>query len=128
MTQESDALDGHIDQAVKARWLAIGLSQTDLAEVLGLAQVQKGDNGSNGAGAGHLTQVAEALELSAGSRRPNGGARPGLHYSPAEPGNSLQALLALRLLRAFHELNDQSMREVVVQLAEQMVKRQVSRR
>ena len=27
-------IDGPIDQLVKARWLAIGLSQTDLAEVL----------------------------------------------------------------------------------------------
>lgn len=29
--------DGQIDQLVKARWLAIGLSQNDLAEVLGAA-------------------------------------------------------------------------------------------
>ena len=27
--------DGQIDQLVKAKWLAIGLSQYDLAEVLG---------------------------------------------------------------------------------------------
>ena len=27
--------DGQIDQLVKARWLALGLSQNDLAEVLG---------------------------------------------------------------------------------------------
>ena len=37
--------DGQIDQLVKARWLAIGLSQNDLAEVLGAAPKI-----SNGAG------------------------------------------------------------------------------
>ena len=31
------ASDGQIDRLVKARWLAIGLSQSDLAEVLGAA-------------------------------------------------------------------------------------------
>jgi hypothetical protein len=29
--------DGHIDRLVKAQWLAVGLSQSDLAEVLGAA-------------------------------------------------------------------------------------------
>jgi ribosome-binding protein aMBF1 (putative translation factor) len=33
-------IDGPLDQLVKARWLAIGLSQTDLAEVLGAASSQ----------------------------------------------------------------------------------------
>ena len=31
----SKSTDGQIDQLVKARWLALGLSQYDLAEVLG---------------------------------------------------------------------------------------------
>ncbi len=31
----SKSTDGQIDQLVKARWLALGLSQNDLAEVLG---------------------------------------------------------------------------------------------
>ena len=31
----SKSTDGQIDQLVKARWLALGLSQDDLAEVLG---------------------------------------------------------------------------------------------
>jgi hypothetical protein len=31
----SNSTEGPIDQLVKARWLALGLSQNDLAEVLG---------------------------------------------------------------------------------------------
>jgi hypothetical protein len=34
----------------------------------------------------------------------------------------------LRLLRAFHELTDQGTKEVLVHLAEQIVKRQTDRR
>src|SRR5947208_10947529 len=57
--------DRPIDQLVKARWLAIGLSQTDLAEVLGAAfpQTQKDDSGPDGADARRLMQVAEELDI-----------------------------------------------------------------
>jgi hypothetical protein len=43
------ATDVHVDQFVKARWLAIGLSQADLAEVLGgtFQQAAEDGNGSN---------------------------------------------------------------------------------
>jgi transcriptional regulator with XRE-family HTH domain len=129
MTQEeSNAVDGYIDQIVKARWLAMGLSQTDLAEVLGLscAQVQKDDNGPNGAG--HHLQLADALNLPVDFFRPAGETQEDPDLSSIEPFGSLQTLLALRLLRAFHELTDQAAKEVLVQLAEQIVKRQTDRR
>ena len=44
----SKSTDGQIDQLVKAKWLALGLSQSDLAEVLGASgqQAPKGANGS----------------------------------------------------------------------------------
>jgi hypothetical protein len=51
--------DGQVDQLVKARWLAIGLSQADLAEVLGLAlqkdQIDGKGSGSVDAGCGRFT-------------------------------------------------------------------------
>ena len=117
-----DATEGQIDRLVKARWLAIGLSQTDLAEVLNAAfrQTPKDGNGSNGVGTGRLMQVAQALDISVDS-----------FHGPGEPGlpsarmlGSLQALLELRLMRAFHELTDQRTKEVLVHLAEQIVRRQ----
>ncbi len=129
MTQkESNAIDGHIDQIVKARWLAIGLSQADLAEVLGLAfaAVQKEDRAPNGA-ARHL-HLVEAGDVPNGLDRQNADPTQEDPDSSSEPFNSLQTLLALRLLRAFHELTDQGAKEVLVQLAEQIVKRQIDRR
>ena len=55
-----NAADGPIDQLVKARWLAIGLSQTDLAEVLDAAfkQTQRDGSGSNDGAAARLIGFA----------------------------------------------------------------------
>ena len=120
--------DGHIDQLVKARWLAIGLSQTDLAEVLDATFQQTADgNGSNCVDTDRLMQIAEALEIPAdffcGKT-----IRTEQEASSAQCASSLQSVLALRLMRAFQDLTDLRTREVLVQLAEQIVKRQIPRR
>jgi transcriptional regulator with XRE-family HTH domain len=124
--------DGHIDQLVKARWLAIGLSQTDLAEVLDATFQQTADdsNGSNWVDTDRLTQIAEALEIPADFFRDQtiktGQGAPDL--ASAQCASSLQSVLALRLMRAFQDLTDLRTKEVLVQLAEQIVKRQLKRR
>lgn len=128
----SNATDGPIDRFVKARWLAIGISQTDLAEVLDAAfkQTQKDVNVSNEAGAGRLMQVAEALDVPVdlfnGQAIKTAEREPDL--SSDETLGSLDALLELRLLRAFHELRDQRTKRMLVHLAEQIIKRQANRR
>jgi hypothetical protein len=120
--------DGHIDQLVKARWLAIGLSQTDLAEVLDATLQQTADgNGSNCVDTDRLMQVAEALEIPADFFRGKT-IRAEQEASSAQCASSLQSVLALRLMRAFQDLTDLRTREVLVQLAEQIVKRQIHRR
>jgi transcriptional regulator with XRE-family HTH domain len=124
----SNATDGHIDQLVKAGWLAIGLSQTDLAEALGAASQQnrKDGNGPNGVDAGRLMQVAESLDIAVASV-PTGAGQEERELSLADTLNSLQSLLELRLLRAFNELQDQRTKQTLVHLAEQIVKRQANR-
>ncbi|MGZ5876066.1 MAG: hypothetical protein ACXWKP_28685 [Bradyrhizobium sp.] len=127
----SNATDGPIDRFVKARWLAIGISQTDLAEVLDAAFKQTKDgNVSNEAGAGRLMQVAEALDIPVdffnGQAVKTAEQEPDL--SSDETFGSLDALLELRLLRAFHELRDQRTKRMLVHLAEQIIKRQANRR
>jgi hypothetical protein len=112
-------MDGPIDQLVKARWQAMGLSQTDLAEVLNaaFAPAPQDHNAPNGVAAGRPMQVAEALQVCVDLFPTRGQLDP----SSAE---SLQSLLALRLMRAFYELTDQRTKEVLVHLAEQIVRRQ----
>src|ERR1700730_12399315 len=106
----NNAADGKIDQLVKARWLAIGLSQSDLAEVLDAAfrQAQRDGNGSTDACATRLKQVAEALDIPPdffhGYAGKTSQEEPDL--SCPETFGSLHSLLELRLLRAFHELRD----------------------
>jgi transcriptional regulator with XRE-family HTH domain len=127
-----NAADGQIDQLVKARWLAIGLSQTDLAEVLDAAfkQAQRDSNGSNDGSTARLMQVAAALDIPLDFfRSPAVKTRPG-EPEPSCPGTfgSLHALLELRLLRAFQELRDHRTKRMLVHLAEQIVKRQANGR
>jgi transcriptional regulator with XRE-family HTH domain len=118
--------DGQIDRLVKAKWLAIGLSQSDLAEVLSAAlkpRFAEGDR-SERAEPARLRQIADALELPAELLR-SAGERARLAAAPEH--DPLQSLLDLRLLRAFRELQDDRTKQTLIHLAEHMVKRQVNR-
>ena len=122
-----NATDGHIDQLVKARWLAIGLSQSDLAEVLGAAIKQgSGDGDASRAAAGRLMQIADALGFPPNFVRSS--AETMQDPSDEQSSGSLQSLLDLRLLRAFRELQDHRSKRMLVHLAEQLVRRQANRR
>ena len=123
--------DSHVDQFVKARWLAIGLSQADLAEVLGgtLQLTSEDGNGSDYVDANRLMQVADALQIPIDFfyGQTIGTEREAPDLSAAQRINSLQSVLALRLLRAFQDMTDLRTKEVLILLAEQIVKCQGSR-
>jgi transcriptional regulator with XRE-family HTH domain len=122
-----DTTEAHIDQLVKARWLAIGLSQSDLAEVLGAAIKQTpADGDTSRAAAGRLMQIADALGFPPNFVRSSAETRQ--EHSPEQSGCSLQSLLDLRLLRAFRELQDHRSKRMLIHLAEQIVRREASRR
>jgi transcriptional regulator with XRE-family HTH domain len=130
-----NASDGHIDQLVKARWLAIGLSQSDLAEVLGAAIKQTPAEGdASKAAAGRLMQIADALGFPPNFVRSSVETRQETRqetredHSPEQSGGSLQSLLDLRLLRAFRELQDHRSKRMLIHLAERMARRQATRR
>lgn len=120
------ASDGHIDRLVKARWLAVGLSQSDLAEVLGAVIRPGGEDsgGSDSIAPARLTEIAEALELPVGLLDYGG---VGTAPSPGQEFEPLQGLLDLRMLRAFRNLRDLRTKRLLVQLAEQLMKRQLNR-
>ena len=125
----SKSTDGQIDQLVKARWLALGLSQNDLAEVLGAPgqPTPKTNNGSGRVSAGRLMQVADALGVSHDlfeGLSPS--TKPQKPQSGIANADTMQALLELRLLRVFRELQDNNTKRMLIQLAEQIVKRQAA--
>jgi transcriptional regulator with XRE-family HTH domain len=120
----SKSTDGHIDQLVQAKWREIGLSQSDLAEVLGATPPQRTGrgNGRDAVDIERLRQVASALGVSVDLF--NGSAAARARRLP-EPGSaSLQSLLELRLLRLFRELHDVDTKRILIDLAAQIVKRQ----
>jgi hypothetical protein len=80
-------------------------------------QAPKDGNGPNETDAGRLIQVAEAVSRTRPEEE---------DLASAEKLCSLQSLLELRLLRAFHELRDQRTKRLLVDLAERIVTRQVS--
>ncbi len=121
----SNSTDGQIDQLLKARWLALGLSQNDLAEILGAPgqSASKKTNGSGRPDVGRLMQVADALGVSHDLFH---GLAPAARQAESRDADSatVQTLLELRLLRVFRELQEQSAKRLLIQLAEQIVKRQ----
>ena len=129
----SEPSDGQIDQLVKARWREIGLSQTDLAEVLGALpdSSPKRTSDTSNCDSRRLMQLAKALGISTDflGREPDAdeprGARPlALSALNSEP---LHSLLELRLLRVFRGLQDHHTKRMLIDLIEQIVKRQATR-
>ena len=98
--------DGPIDQLAAARLRDIGLSPTDLAELIDAAFAPIECHPSAAVDAGRLAQVAKALDMPAVQRDPV----------------SQQSLLQLRLLRAFCGVSDQRAQRMLVYLAEQLAK------
>jgi len=124
----SNAADGDIDQLVKAKWLALGLSQTDIFEVLnaGHGKPQKDGNRPKGIDADRMLQIAEAFDIPCDFFPSHiaGVAQQQPAVASARDFSSRQALLELRLLRAFHQLRDDQTKLMLMHLAEQIVRRQ----
>jgi hypothetical protein len=126
----SNSTDGQIDQLVKAKWLEIGLSPADLAEALGAEHepTKKCAGGSGRVNIDRLMQVAEALGVCTDLFNGNVRKTPRENRGVSAPVSaSLQSLLELRLLRVFRELRDLDAKRMLIQLAEQIVKRQAAR-
>lgn len=64
--EEPSPIDIHLGKVVRARRLALGLSQAELSEPLGLSwqQVWKYENGSNRITAARLFEIAGLLKMS----------------------------------------------------------------
>lgn len=125
-----NASDRHIDRLVKASWLEIGLSQRDLAEVLDavLRSPLKQDGDPGSIGADRLIEVGQALDMPIDVFRNRAplAEQPEADFLSADLSPSVLSLLELRLLRAFCQLQDHRTKRLLIHLAEQIVKRQLS--
>src|SRR3984893_13813345 len=115
-----DAVDKLVGRNIRVLRLAKGLSQTKLADALGVTfqQVQKYEKGTNRVGSGRLLRISRILEvpvtaLFEGSGVDGNSAENATLDLIAEPQS-------MRLVQAFSEIGDADVRTSLVQLVERI--------
>jgi transcriptional regulator with XRE-family HTH domain len=121
--KKPDPVDVEVGQRIRIQRLQSGLSQTSLAEQLGVTfqQVQKYEKGVNRVGAGRLTKIAKVLGVPVSSffgAHDTGSTERTERGAASSPLKLLTVPGALRLLRAYAQLNDGKMRRSIVELVE----------
>src|ERR1700712_1371371 len=122
-TKMPDPLDVLVGAKIRIFRIHRGVSQTDLAEQIGVTfqQVQKYEKGINRVGASRLSRIATVLDVSIGELFESPGGTLADSTSPfrllAEPG-------ALRLLKAYARTSDPCVRRAIIELAESTAHRE----
>lgn len=116
-----DAIDVHVGKLIRARRRAIGMSQHDLAPLIGVSfqQVQKYEIGSNRVSASKLFAIAQALGVPVGSffaDLEETGVDPSVL---SEFGDFLTLQRSTELIKAYRDLSADQ-RRVLVDLAQVM--------
>jgi transcriptional regulator with XRE-family HTH domain len=122
--RRADSRDAEVGRRVRSRRLECRLSQTELADRIGVTfqQVQKYEKGVNRIGAGRLQRISEALEVPISFFF---GGAPG---SPAREtsGNAesifgfMQTSGSVRIVKAFHKIKSRKARQLLVEMAEEL--------
>src|SRR5215213_3416523 len=120
-----DPVDIEVGHRIRIERLARGLSQTALANELGVTfqQVQKYEKGVNRVGAGRLTKIAEVLGIDVGtffSGKEMLAEEQSKNAGEASPLKLLTVSGAFRLLRAYGDIGDNNLRRSIVDLVEQI--------
>jgi transcriptional regulator with XRE-family HTH domain len=120
-----DPVDIEVGHRIRIERLARGLSQTALANQLGVTfqQVQKYEKGVNRVGAGRLTKIAEVLGIEVSTffgAKDIAGTGEAKEDGAASPLKLLTVSGAFRLLRAYGDIEDSNLRRAIVELVEQI--------
>ena len=119
-------LDQQVGSRVRMRRLMLKLSQTDLADGLGLTfqQVQKYEKGMNRIGAGRLQQIAHILQVPVTFffEAPSPTPSPTVAHdqSLAKLNDFMATRDGLTLAKAFMRIGDTKLRRRIVDLVEQI--------
>jgi transcriptional regulator with XRE-family HTH domain len=121
--------DKHVGSRVRMRRMMLGMSQTKLAEALGITfqQVQKYEKGSNRVSSSRLQQAAHILQVPVmfffeGGPSATNGKSTG-HQSAPSPAYVTEFLASrdgLALVKAFTALKDAKLRRSIVDLAKEV--------
>lgn len=121
-TKAPDARDVDVGRRIRAQRLVCRMSQTELANNLGVTfqQVQKYEKGVNRVGAGRLARIAEVLNVPV-SFFFNGDHTPSEGDDSVSTGLSfLETAGAVRLVRAYAQIEDPQIRRALVDLSEEI--------
>jgi transcriptional regulator with XRE-family HTH domain len=117
------SIDQYVGNRVRTRRLALGMSQTKLADAIGLTfqQVQKYEKGTNRMGSSRLMQIAHVLEVPVTFFFEGAPGQPKISRTAPSPDFVTQFLSkedGLALTRAFMRLRDAKVRRSIVHLVE----------
>jgi transcriptional regulator with XRE-family HTH domain len=119
--KRANSMDKTVGRNIRVYRLAKGLSQTELADSLGVSfqQVQKYEKGVNRVGSGRLYQISGILDAPVMSFFEGGESQ--VHSKAASPLDLLTDPQSLRLVKAFAEIPNPKTRRSVVALVEAMI-------
>lgn len=121
----SDAVDAHVGSRVRLRRTLMGLSQTNLADKLGLTfqQVQKYERGHNRIGAGRLFKVSQVLDVPVsffyddmGEEAARTAQIPIRRDMDNTDPNQMSKRETLELVRAYYRIKDTKVRKAIFEL------------
>jgi transcriptional regulator with XRE-family HTH domain len=123
--------DKHVGSRVRMRRLMLDMSQTDVADALGLTfqQVQKYEMGTNRIGAGRLQHISQILQVQVPFFFEGAPVALGPQHSTADRAEALSASYVtdflttsegINLVKAFTRIEDPKVRRAVVRLVEEI--------
>jgi transcriptional regulator with XRE-family HTH domain len=120
-----DPIDKHVGARVRMRRLMLRMSQTKLADAIGLTfqQVQKYEKGTNRMGSSRLQQVADILKVPVIFFFEGAPGQPiidGKEPSPAYVSEFLSTKDGLALTRAFMRIKSAKLRRSIVNVVEEI--------
>lgn len=121
MPRSPDAMDASVGRRIGERRAAMGLSQTALAQRLGVSsqQVQKYEAGANRISASRLNDIATALSVAPGALFPD---RPSVMATETDELANLRFMSATAegraVAAAFPLIRDRSLRQALARIAE----------
>lgn len=118
-----NSADSQVGESIRAHRLMASMSQSDLAEQLGVSfqQVQKYEKGTNRVGAGRLPQIAEIFGVPIGALfKGYADASPGERTGSAVPIKLVTDTATVKLLTAYAEITDRSVRRNLSELVERI--------
>jgi transcriptional regulator with XRE-family HTH domain len=120
-----NATDSEVGESIRAHRLIAGMSQTDLANKLGVSfqQVQKYEKGVNRVGAGRLPEIAEIFNVPISALfNDHAETSSGKGKTNSAPVRLITDPNVLKLLTAYSDITDRAVRRCLAELVEQIAR------